>query len=204
MEEEAAAWEEAAEAREAEEAAEEIRLYASAGAAPSAPAGRGGGKIQVRLRDSFMSVAPVADLSLLPPAAASQPDAAAAAQGGASDRGGWVGGVDALLCGGRGKSGCIARVSRSVELSTLGAFDLPPCEAVFTLPGAADAGATDADASADALEPVMHRYVLLSTASGSRVLEAGKEFAEVTQSSGVHTASTTLHLAPLAGATRAV
>ena len=190
MEAEAAAWEQAAEAREAAELLEEAQLYAArAPGLSTAPSPRrAGGRVQVRLRDSFISVAPIADLSALPKEGKDAP----------SSGGGWVGGMQAVLCGGRGKSGCLARLSRGVQLASLAAFDLPACEAVFTLPSKAQ------DAPEGVATRPFHRYVLLSVAGGSRVLEVGDELSEVTQSAGVHTAGPTLLFAPLRSATLAV
>ena len=173
------------EADAAEEAAEEAALY---GGKPLKQ--RSGGRVQVRLRDSLVSVAPIVDVSLLPDAV---PDAARKAVSGGD---GWVGGVNALVCGGRGKSGCLARVSRGVQLSSLFAAPMPtPCEAIFTVPWQKSSSSSGPDDG-------LHKYILMSSQGGSRVLEAGAELKEVTQSVGLHVSGPTLLWAPLVNATR--
>ena len=200
-------------ARAAEEETVETWLYApvgaDAGTPPTrAPQKRGGRRVQAVLRDSLVSTAPITDVAVLPPSGRTASTAGADGGGGATaDGGAGPDGLQLLLCGGRGRSGSLSRVGGGVRLASVASFEVPPCDAIFTLEtrdgapqaseGAAAAGAADAD------DTPHHSLLLMSTPSGSRVLSTGDELSEITTRTELYVDGPTLLLAPLRAATRA-
>ena len=133
------------------------------------------------LRDSFVSAAPIADSLVLPQTSQD--------------------GFEALLCGGRGRSGSLTHMSRGIPLLSLAAFELPPCDAIFSLTLAVTVASAEASEAPSQEE---RRWLLLSSASGSKVLEASDEISEVTQRSALYVGGPSLLLAPMLGGTHAV
>ena len=200
---------------EALERAEEAFLYggggeAAAGAAGGAAGGSGSsrplrGSVPAMIRDSFPSTAPLADVAPFHKAIAARGTPAAAG----SEAAGW----EVLLCGGRGRSGALALLSRGIHVTSVAAFDLPPCDVLFTLPATGDAPpTTSCDAAAQGTASgggggggeEFHQLLLLSGVFGTRVLSTGDEISEITQSTGLFVQGPTILLAPLRGGRRAV
>lgn len=176
-------------AEEEQEREIELRLYgcgySSSSAPPTTAATRAPAvrrtRVQVALRDSLVSTAPISDSVVLQPL---------------------LGGFEALLCGGRGRSGSITHVSRGIVLQSLAAFDVPPSEAIFSLRMAAAPALKETPEMA--VQEGRRRLLLSGAAGGSTVLEAGEEISEVTRSSGLFIGGPTLYLAPLLGGTHVV
>ena len=143
-------------------------------------AGGGVKKLPLLLRDSLVSPAPISDLRVTRGAGTA---AATGADDDAADSGAAV-----LMCGGRGRSGSLSVATVGVRLSLVADFEVEPCEALYTVAGAA------ADRS----------LLLLSTARGSRLLAASRDegaisLREISAKSGLERAAPTLLFAPLLG-----
>ena len=201
---------------EALERAEDAFLYgaggeAAAGAAGGAVGGSGRpprGSVRAMIRDSFPSTAPLADVAPFHKAVAARGAPAAAG----SEAAGW----EVLLCGGRGRSGALTLLGRGIHVTSVAAFDLPPCDVLFTLPATASHSEEPAAPSCDAAAQgtasgggggggeEFHQLLLLSGVFGTRVLSTGDEISEITQSTGLFLQGPTILLAPLRGGRRAV